>query len=463
MALNPFYNPFFLLKVLKSYLIDIDNLRRFNEDQLARYRDKKFRKIIRYAFTIPMYNDLYKKAGIGIGDINGLDDISKLPIISKEDIKSYYPDGLIPKNKIKDTFVTVSTSGTTGKSLSIFVDMFDIIMGLFGYLRTVKEYDLNWRKHKISIIGDFAPNTAETGYVKEGLFPKAWFQSYLKNLQWLDTNDKPEKVVEELDSFRPDFIGGYTGMLGHLAVLKEDGFGKNIKPRVIASTGSLLDSTLKKYISDVFDAPVFEVYGATETGPIAFQCKEFGKYHIMSDLLHVEFIENNRVVSSKEPGHILVTKLFGGGTPIIRYNAINDIVSPLYEKHDCGLAGDLIEKIHGRDSIYLYRRDGKKVLAMSITGIFSKLLYELKTSKFRDIKVIQHDIKKFEIQAVIDEKLRNEGPSIDKIFSVLKNGFQDYFGNDILIETKEVKNVSRKEPRIITKVDPGIFKETGYI
>jgi len=132
MTLNPFYNPFFLLKVLKSYLIDIDNLRRFNEDQLTRYRDKKFRKIIRYAFTIPMYNDLYKKAGIGIGDINGLEDINKLPIISKEDIKSYFPNGLTPENKNKDNFVTVSTSGTTGKSLSIYVDMYDIIMGLFG-------------------------------------------------------------------------------------------------------------------------------------------------------------------------------------------------------------------------------------------------------------------------------------------------------------------------------------------
>jgi phenylacetate-coenzyme A ligase PaaK-like adenylate-forming protein len=322
---------------------------------------------------------------------------------------------------------------------------------------------LNWRKSNISIIGDFAPHTAETGYVKKSLFSGAWFQSYLKNLQWLDTNEKPEKVLKDLDSFKPDFIGGYTGMLGHLAVLKEEGFGKNVKPKVIASTGALLDPALKKYISDMFNAPVFEVYGATETGPIAFQCKEYGKYHIMSDLIHVEFIEDDRVVDSKEPGHVVVTKLYGNGTPIIRYNAINDIVSPLYEKHDCGLSGDLIEKIHGRDSIYLYNHEGKKVLAMSITGIFSKLLYELKTSKFRDIKVIQHDVKKFEIQAVIDEKLKEKPPYIDEIFNVLKNGFKELFGKDVIVKTREVKKVSRDEPRIITKVDPSRFDKTGYL
>jgi len=463
MALNPFYNPYFLLRVLKSYLFDINNLRRLDDDRLNSYKDKKFRKIIRYAYTVPMYRDLYGEAGIGINDIKGLNDITKLPIISKDDVKKYFPDGLIPEGKNRGDLVTVSTSGTTGKSLSIYVDMFDIIMGLFGYLRTVKEYGLNWRKNKLSIIGDFAPHTAETGYVKKSLFSNAWFQSYLKNLQWLDTNDKPEKVIEELDLFKPDFIGAYTGMLGHLAVLKEEGFGKNINPKIIVSTGAVLDSSLKKYISKIFDAPVFEVYGTTETGPIAFQCKDFGKYHIMSDLLHVEFVENNNFVSSKEPGHILVTKLYGGGTPIIRYNAINDIVSPLYDKHDCGLSGDLIEKIYGRDSIFLYRKDGKKVLTNTMTGIFSKLLYELKTSKFRDIKVIQHDIDKFEIQAVVDEKLSKFPPSVDKIFSVLVNGFKDYFGDDIKVETRLVKSISRKEPRIITKVNSNKIKINGYV
>ena len=104
MALNPFYNPYFLLRIFKSYFIDIDNLRRLDECQLKRYRDKKFRKIIRYAFSVPMYRDLYKKAGIGIEDIKGLEDIAKLPIISKEDVKKYFPDGLIPENKNKESF-----------------------------------------------------------------------------------------------------------------------------------------------------------------------------------------------------------------------------------------------------------------------------------------------------------------------------------------------------------------------
>jgi len=95
-----------------------------------------------------------------------------------------------------DNLVKVSTSGTTGKSLSIYVDMFDIIMGLFGYLRTIKEYGLNWRKSNISIIGDFAPHTAETGYVKKGLFPnsdksKTWHR-WADCLSWLEIQSSCE-------------------------------------------------------------------------------------------------------------------------------------------------------------------------------------------------------------------------------------------------------------------------------
>jgi phenylacetate-CoA ligase len=461
--MNQLYNPFFLLKIIKTYMYDIDRLRRLNNEQLQKFKDKQFKKIINFADTVPMYHDLFKKNGVKIEQITGIKDITKLPIVSKNDFEKYYPEKITSSKKTKNNYVKVSTSGTTGKSLSIYVEMFDIIMGLFGYLRTTREYDINWRKQKLSIIGDFAPHTAESGYVNRGLMPNNRFNSILKNIQWLDTNDPPEKIINELNKFKPAFIGGYTGMLGHLAVLRNQGKGLEINPSVIASTGAPLASELKQFIEKTFNTKVFEVYGATETGPIAFQCKQSGIYHVMSDLLHLEFLnEKNDNVSSKQPGRLIVTKLYGHATPIIRYDALNDIVAPLYEKHDCGLAGDLINKIYGRDSKRLYRKDGKIILSVQLNSIFSKLLYELQTSKVRDLKVIQKSLDDFEIQVVIDEKLRNIGPSVEDIFNVYINGFKEKFGSSINVICKEVKNVSRDEPRIISKVDPTKIKITGF-
>jgi len=359
--MNPFYNPLFLSKILKAYLFDINRLRRFDEFKLQKFRDKKFKRIIEFVYTVPLYYDNYKKAGIHPRDITKIKDIEKLPFITKQDIQKYYPDGIISKNVNKNQLVEVSTSGTTGKSLSIFVDMFDIVMGLFGYLRTIREYDLNWRKSRLTIIGDFASHTAESGYINKGLQPRVSSNFIFKNIQWLDTNADPKENLEKINKFKPDFIGGYVGMLGHMALLKEQGLGKDVNPKVIAATGSVLDADLRNYIEQSFHAKLYEVYGATETGPIAFECKD-GGYHVMSDLLHLEFFKNDKPVISGDAGKLVVTKLFGRGTPIIRYDAINDIVSSTDKKCTCGLSGDLIEKIYGRTDLSLILPDGKVLM-----------------------------------------------------------------------------------------------------
>lgn len=238
------------------------------------------------------------------------------------------------------------------------------------------------------------------------------------NIQWLDTNSKPEQLIEKINDFRPDFLGGYVGMLGHLALLKERGKGNKINPRVIGTTGSVVDDSLRKFIGNIFNAKLFETYGSTEAGPIAFQCEK-GSYHVLSDFVHLEIIENEKYVSSEESGHVVITKLYGLGTPIIRYNAMNDIAAPLDKKCNCGLSGELIKKVYGRDILSLYLKDGKVLLPASITQIFSKILYELKTNKVMDVQIIQHSFNNLEIKLVIDEKQRNKNQHLRKYLILL--------------------------------------------
>jgi phenylacetate-coenzyme A ligase PaaK-like adenylate-forming protein len=361
----------------------------------------------------------------------------------------------------KRNFIEVTTSGTTGKSLSLYVDLLDIVIGLFGYIRSLREHDLNWRKDKLTIIGDFAPHTVETGYIFKGLQSHSSSKLFFHNMQWLNTNDPPEEVMKKIEAFNPDFIGGYTGMLGHLALLKENGYGKDLSPRVIASTGSPLSPPLKGLIEKTFNTRVFESYGSTESGPIAFQCQH-GKYHVMSDYVFLEFFSNGQPAKSRQPGKLVVTKLFGHGTPLIRYDAINDIVAPLYEKCTCGLSGALIDRIYGREDISLYTFDGKILLPSSFGEIFSKILYELKTNKLKDVRVIQHSLKKLEIQVVIDEKLRSVGPTVGQLFSFLKESFNEKLGSEVEILIKEVDAIDKQKPRIISHIDKNTVHVTGY-
>lgn len=460
--MNPFYNPVFLSKILKSYLFDINRLNNFNEETLKKYQDKCLKNIVKYAYTVPLYHDKYKEEGIFPSDISGIEDIAKLPTISKYDIKNYYPNGIISSKTRKDQLIEIKTSGTTGKSLSLYGDMYDVILWLFWYIRLLRNYGINWRKNRLTIIGDFAPHTIGSGYIKRGLLSNLNSKYFFTNMQWLNTNDEPIEVIKEINKFKPDFIGGYVGMLGHLALLKEKGYGDNVNPRYIATIGSILTPPLRKLLEETFDAKVFEVYGATESGTIAFQCNR-GHYHIMSDLIYPEFLKDGEPAKSKEPAKLVITKLYGNGTPIIRYDAVNDIVAPLYEKCDCRLAGGLVEKIYGRDDLSLYFSGGRVLLPSSQAEIYGRILYGLKTNKIKETRITQHSLTKIEIKLLIDSKLRNEGPSVDEIFSVIKKGYQEKVGPEVEIDIKEVDKVNKGGPRIISNIDKSKFEIKQYI
>jgi phenylacetate-CoA ligase len=460
--MNYLLNPIFISKVLKSYFFDINRLRRLSDKQIRIFQNEQLKKMIKFAYTVPYYHNIYKKAGIDPDYFKGLMDIHKLPMVSKRDLITHYPDEIVSSRMDKNKLIEVSTSGTTGKPLTIYVDLFEIVLCLFTYIRFLNEHSLNWRKDRLSIIADFAPHTVESGYIYKGLDSKFSPNILFKNIQWLNTNDSPEQVIEEINKFKPDFIGGYTGMLGHLALLKEKGLGPDIAPRVIASTGAPLSQTLKDLIEQTFNVPSYETYASTESGLIAFQCK-YGGYHVMSDFVYLEYLKHGEPIREGEVGKLVLTKLFGTGTPIIRYDAINDIVEPIDDTCDCGLSGVTIKKIYGRDDIAIYTSEGKVLLPSSFGEIFSKVLYVLKTSKLKDAKVIQHSLEKIEIQVVIDEKLRTVGPSVDNIFSLLKSEFQEKVGADVEISVKEIEKLEKKESRIVSNVDINKIKITEYI
>ncbi len=458
--MNPFLNPIFASKVLKSYLFDVNRLSKFSNEKLEKYQNKQFRKMLDFAFTVPLYQDKYKRSGIKSSDIASLNEIFKLPFITKDYIKKYYPQGIVNKDTNTKKLRKISTSGTTGKELSIYVDNFQMIIGLFGYLRILKYHNINWRKDKLTIIGDFAPNTIESKFFLKG--PHTSLSFIGKNIQWLNTNDDPKKLIKQIDNFKPDYLGGYAGMLGHLALLKEKGFGKNINPRCVGSTGSVLDKNLKKLIESSFNSKIFEVYAATETGPIAFQCKN-GNYHVMSDLVYLEVLRDKKAVGPNVAGELAVTKLYGKGTPIIRYDAINDIVELSDKKCNCELSGQIIKRIYGRKDLSIVLPSGKIMLATSFSDIYSRILYELKTTKLIDTKIIQHDLKNLEIQIVIDEKQKDSGPSVNDIISILKSGFEEKVGPTVNVQIKQVKNLEKRAARVVSKVNKSEVEIKGYI
>ena len=128
--------PFYLIK---SYLSDVERLREKEED-IERYREKSFRKVLKLASKTPMYREKYK--GIDLDKIS-LENINELPLLTKQDLRKHFPHGIVPEGfDIKKAHV-VSTSGSTGQPVSIYTDCFAIIKALMGFVREIREYGIN--------------------------------------------------------------------------------------------------------------------------------------------------------------------------------------------------------------------------------------------------------------------------------------------------------------------------------
>ncbi|MCK4364546.1 MAG: phenylacetate--CoA ligase family protein [Thermoplasmatales archaeon] len=432
------YNPIVLSKVAISYLFDVNRIWKSNEKELRKYRDKAFRKIVKFAYnSVPLYHEKYKAAGVHPNEIKGTKDIKKLPFVTKNNLREYFPDGIIPKGFDKKNGFLMSTSGATGKPIFVYCDVLSAIKRLELLIRELKAYGGNWKKSKIALIIDLNPGSVESTVLAESTMPLIKNFISLDNLRYLSFNEKTEILIKKIDEFSPEFLGSDPNILRELALLKNEGCGQNIQPNYIISSGAFLDSYTKNYVEKAFETRVLDVYGSTEAGSLAFECLK-GNYHVHSDFVFLEILdEEKNPVKSGKSGNLVVTTLYGRGTPIIRYTGNEDFLTSVEQKCDCGIKTEIIKKIEGRTTDMIILPNGKMLSPLTLTGIPGKIMEKNKTCKIKQFQIIQHKLDEIELKIIIDEKLRNIGITVHDLKKELKNEFSKKIGDDIKIFVNE--------------------------
>jgi len=450
--MDPFLNPVFIQKIIKNYFIDTNRIFKSSKKQIQIYQDKAIRNVVKHAFSVSLYHNKYKKAGIQPSDIRGIGDLKKLPFVTKDDLRRNYPDQIISNNFDKDSGLLMSTSGSTGKPVFIYCDRYSSIKRLFANIIALKAYDGNWFKSKIALIIDLDSGSVESTVLSESIYPFLKHFLPLKNLKYLHIGEKPEVLIKELEDFKPEFIGTDPNVLRDLAFLKNNGLGADINPRIIMSSGAMLDSYTKNYVQKAFDSKVVDVYGSTEAGSIAFECLK-GNYHVLSDFVYLELLDDeNQEVAYEKTGRLVVTRLYGTGTPIIRYTGNEDYLIPLENDCECGLNTQVIKQIEGRQTDMIILPDGRMFSPLNLTGIPAKIMSQYETYKIKQFQIIQHTKNELEVLVVIDDKLRNIVPGVDKILKEMKNRFQQRIGPDVKVSLKEVKEIEKKTRSDYVKV-----------
>ena len=75
--------------------------------------------------NVPYYKNLMDEKGVKPEDIKGVEDLHKLPFITKDDLREAYPYGMLAM-PLSDCVRIQSTSGTTGKRVVAFYTQHDI-------------------------------------------------------------------------------------------------------------------------------------------------------------------------------------------------------------------------------------------------------------------------------------------------------------------------------------------------
>ncbi len=458
--MNPFLNPLFSAKILWHYMTDINRAWKLNPEELKKYQDRALRKTVRYAYTTPLYRRKYREAGIHPDDIHGIDDIKKLPLITKKDLIEGFPDDIVPVRYKKENAYVVSTSGSSGRPMQMYKDVEYIMIEALAGVRLLKAYGMHWRKSRITNIGDFSvPKTTDEECLKKGLMGNLSPFFSLDNYQNLYTGEETKVLMEKMDSFRPELLIAYTSVLVGLATLKMKGMGKNVNPKYIVSSGEVLDEYTRKYIEEAFNAKVLNLYATTEGGTIAFECTR-GNLHINSDFVHVEVLDKDgNEVGENEFGSIVITRLFPGGTPIVRYTGLNDIVSVSNERCDCGMNTPLLKNLEGRKKDAIILPDGRIFPPATVPMPLAEAAEKLHTKKIRRFQFVQKKIDDIEIRVEMEEGEKEK----EKLLEEIRKNYEKLFGEGVKVVVKEVEEVEKVDgymkPLVISKLDSKVIEK----
>jgi len=453
--MNPFLNPFITIPFIRNYILDPGRIERLGAEKLERYQDKALRKVVSYAYTVPIYKKKYKEVGVHPNAIKGIKDITKLPFISRQELIKNFPDRTVPAGFNREKGHVICTGGTTTKyccnsgsePVCTYTDIPTMLRGSLIASRENRFFNLRWRKTRFAHIGNYNPFKYDEVFDKNVIIYAKSFFSF-KNYLGMQASNRTRKIIEKLELFKPDVIISYPAIFQDIAYLKRRGYGKNIQPKLLLVGGAMLDEYTRSYVEDVFGCRMFNMYASCESGAeIAFECTE-RNWHIHADFFHLEAVdENMELVGPGERGRLVITKLWGNGTPIIRYTGMEDWITPGNgEKCSCGLKSPIFGRpVEGRVLSNIVLPDGR-IFPPSAFLFISSVLHELGTFKVKRFQIVQNKVDEIDILLVIDEDLRDRGPSFDEIAKKIQNVYQGKTGPDVAITVREVGEI-KDDPR----------------
>ena len=372
---------------IKKYVREVDAMYGMTHEELKQRNEKRFLEIFHKAYGhSSYYRELCKEVGVNsIEDIQHIEDIVKLPILTKDMLKKHGKELLTRKEK---GLIKNHTSGTTGTPLTVWQDWASVWREQAYFVSYRKRCGYNYGEPMVSLRGNL---TKKEISLKIHISNTLYLSSYNINAQTAET------YHQLIEKHQPKAIEGYPSSLYCLAlVFKDKGLECHI-PVAFTSSETLFDYQ-RSLIEKVFHTQVYDHYGTTER-----------TIRLEESLDHHGYYEDPGYgIEEYHDDYIISTSLINDVFPLIRYKTDDRVVlKPGIKKTKEGFidyAG--IERVDGRAMSVIYGKDGTPYSDAALTFVFKE------APGVRYAQFVQKEKGKVCLNLVQDESYTQESEKI---------------------------------------------------
>ena len=350
--------------------------------------------------SVPLYRESFRRAGVRAADLRSLEDLSRFPTLTREQVVAAYPDGILSRRPTpKD--VVFRTSGTSGLFMEIAYseeanDWLDAVYARALFSTGYRPWD------RFAYFWWEAQDKPRRVYERAGLMKK----------QYLPLDPDPRVQLEALRRLKPTFIYNFPSVMMMLArIVESEGLGE-LAPRGIICHGELMPKEIQQGIARAFRCPVYNQYGAQEFNRMAWDCDRHESMHVDADSVVIEVLDGDRALGPGADGELVVTGLVNRLMPLIRYR-IGDTGRHVEGRCGCGRGLPLLDVTEGRKDDVIDLPDGRRVGPRVIAPRIEEL------DGFTQYRLVQKAIDRVEVLVVLE---RDAGPDVARrIESVTRN------------------------------------------
>ena len=415
-------------------------------EEMKKLQSEKLVRQVKHVYeNVPYYRNLMDEKGVKPEDIHGIEDLYKLPFLTKADLRDAYPYGLLAK-PLSECVRIQSTSGTTGRRVVAFytqadVDLWedccaraivaaggtneDVCQVAYGYGLFTGGPGLNGGSHKVGCL----TLPMSSGNTERQI----QFMTDLNATILCCTPSYAAYLAESLaeQGYTPDSIPLKAGIFGAEPWTEE----------------------MRQQIQQALGIKAYDIYGLTETsGPgVSFECEEQSGMHINEDHFLAEIIDpdTGEVLPEGEKGELVFTALDKEAFPLLRYRT-RDICVLSRKKCSCGRTLIKMAKPMGRTDDMLIIR-GVNVFPSQIETV---LLSEGYAPNYQIIVDRKNNTDTFDVNVEMSpEQFSDTVGAITTLEKSLANAMKTMLGINPSVHLVAPKSITRSEGKAVRVID----------